>query len=388
MRQGTALGRQQQQEASSEDSTTGFRGAPGEEAAFAIVDGVHAWKALTRGEGPLWRRFNKEKREQASRRQSAEDGKSSPGKINLPEGHPTVNWNSADRTSCPFDSLAQIGEPRNTKNTGSIIQRPESLPTPPPTQGRFVRSHLPNGSEDSYLSPPPSIPDSTSRCPIRMLDERSPEEVAEYFETHKHEIPRSHEICIKRYQSNEKSIRQLDAKYGSLVNMLQGLGMKHQPMLPAKEEEEDFSEIEAQSAQKVQHWAGNVRGTDNIGSSNSQGLPNSSVADTEERQGHFDRPLKEVRVGESPSRPWGISVPNTGHFKDRDGSEAAHTPKAATPKPDPQSKVERAVPGVSVDEKPGVIFNGPVFMGYDAEQAAAMIQKLGWDPQTRGKTKD
>ena len=40
-------------------------------------------------------------------------------------------------------------------------------------------------------------------CPIRFLDQHSPEEVATYFERHKHELPRSHEVCVKRYQSND-----------------------------------------------------------------------------------------------------------------------------------------------------------------------------------------
>ena len=54
-------------------------------------------------------------------------------------------------------------------------------------------------------------------CPIRFLDQHSPEEVATYFEKHKHELPRSHEVCVRRYQKNEEQIRKLDAKYGSPV---------------------------------------------------------------------------------------------------------------------------------------------------------------------------
>ena len=363
-----------------EESLTGFRGTSGEEAAFAIVDGVHAWKALTRGEGPLWQRFNREKKEQDSRRQSLQDGKPNSGKAGLPEGHPLVDSNDPDRTRCPFDSLAQIGEQRNSNTPGSILQRPESLPTPPPTQDHYVRNHVPHSSQNSCMSPPPSIPESSSRCPIRMLDERSPEEVAEYFETHKHEIPRSHEICVKRYQSNEHSIRQLDAKYGSLKTMLQGLGMKHQPLLPAKEEDQGFVAMNAQSTKKVQNWAGDIRETHNVEMGHGGDLPNSSVANTEERLGHFDRPLKEIRVGESPSRPWGISVPEAGSFRHRDGSEAAPTPKAAAPNHDVHPKAKENSRGAPMDDKPTVIFNGPVFMGYDSEQAAAMIQRLGWNP--------
>jgi hypothetical protein len=38
-----------------------------------------------------------------------------------------------------------------------------------------------------------------SKCPIRYLDQYSPEEVTKYFENYKHEIPRSHAVCISRY---------------------------------------------------------------------------------------------------------------------------------------------------------------------------------------------
>ena len=54
----------------------------------------------------------------------------------------------------------------------------------------------------------------------------------QYFEKHKHELPRSHEVCINRFQSNAQSIEELDRKYGDLVSMIQGLGQKHQDYLP------------------------------------------------------------------------------------------------------------------------------------------------------------
>ena len=132
-----------------------------------------------------------------------------------------------------------------------------------------------------------------------------PEEVvwSRYFETHKHEIPRSHEICVKRYQRNEQDIRKLDAKYGNLVSMIQGLGQKHQPMLPTKEEENSV-EVEQASNERVEDWAKAVS-TDGVDHEEERLFPE----DEEDRESRFDRPLKEVRVGESPSRPWGISVP-------------------------------------------------------------------------------
>lgn len=151
---------------------------------------------------------------------------------------------------------------------------------------------------------------SSGVCPIRFLDQHSPEEVAAYFELHKHELPRSHEVCVKRYQSNEESIRQLDAKYGNLVSMITGLGHKHTPLLPDKIDG-DGDEIDAEaeesdhlSDEKIRKWASSVD-TDAAGVD----LIEAEAPDDEERQHRFDRPLRDVRLGESPSRPWGIQVP-------------------------------------------------------------------------------
>jgi len=66
------------------------------------------------------------------------------------------------------------------------------------------------------------------------MDQHSPEEIAKYFENHKHEIPRSHAICVNRFQRNGESMRQIDEKYGNLVNMIQGLGQKHKPCYQVK----------------------------------------------------------------------------------------------------------------------------------------------------------
>ncbi|KAL7629320.1 hypothetical protein AAE478_000840 [Parahypoxylon ruwenzoriense] len=145
---------------------------------------------------------------------------------------------------------------------------------------------------------------ATTKCPIRYLDQHSPEEIARYLETHKHKLPRSHEVCVRRYQKNEEHIKKLDAKYGNLASMVEGLSRIHQPMLPDQDIQLQ-SEVERTSNERVENWAQTV---------------SASVVDDPERtalvhdedldrQSHFDRPLKEVRVGESPSRPWGISVP-------------------------------------------------------------------------------
>lgn len=156
--------------------------------------------------------------------------------------------------------------------------------------------------EESTSQPAPN--GSPAKCPIRYLDQHSPEEIAHYVETHKHELPRSHEVCVRRYQKNEVQIKKLDAKYGNLVNMIQGLSALHQPMLPSSEQEQE--EIERASNERVQNWAKAVTATASDDADQSQPVPEDAE---EARQSHFDRPLKEVRVGESPSRPWGISVP-------------------------------------------------------------------------------
>ncbi|WYZ34797.1 hypothetical protein EsH8_I_001073 [Colletotrichum jinshuiense] len=157
--------------------------------------------------------------------------------------------------------------------------------------------------EESASQAAPGATDSPAKCPIRYLDQHSPEEIAHYVETHKHELPRSHEVCVRRYQKNEVQIKKLDAKYGNLVNMIQGLSALHQPMLPSSEQEQE--EIERASNERVHNWAKAVTATE---TEDVESLP--ELIDAEEaRQSHFDRPLKEVRVGESPSRPWGISVP-------------------------------------------------------------------------------
>lgn len=143
-----------------------------------------------------------------------------------------------------------------------------------------------------------------SRCPIRFLNQHTPEEVADYVERHKHEIPRSHAICASRYSKDSQSI---DAKYGNVISMVRGLSMKHQAFLPNRENGASSSS----SAERVEKWAESV-----------DRIPGQEMHPTikeedeeghfeaeEQRQGHFDRPLREVRLGESPSRPWGIPVP-------------------------------------------------------------------------------
>lgn len=275
---------------------------------------------------------------------------------------------------------------------------------------------------------------TVSRCPIRYLDKHSPEEIAEYVERHKHEIPRSHAICVKRYQRDPRNMRQLDAKYGGLINMISGLSAKHQAFLPERETngepegEGDGPSAHSTSPERVEKWAEEV---DPV-------TPVPPAHEVEDRESRFDRPLREVRVGESPSRPWGIPVPITeqppagsasdpispdavpvdplnaspgdvpakpagrcpfGH--DAPKKEPVASPPAPVPAPavhleSPWSNwgnVENAGKGATNDHGTAkmedgpsadtnrlpthVTFNGPVFFGYSAEQTAQLMQQLG-----------
>ncbi|KAK3709674.1 hypothetical protein LTR37_010701 [Vermiconidia calcicola] len=254
-------------------------------------------------------------------------------------------------------------------------------------------------------------------CPIRFLDQHSPEEVATYFERHKHELPRSHEVCVKRYQSNEKQIRELDAKYGNLVSMIQGLGAKHKDMLPTEpDEDQEGAEAEADgvSAEKVRKWASSV-------SAQAAEPANYDREEEEDRQQHFERPLRDIRVGESPSRPWGIQVPAKFLEEEEGRSERSSRPaEVATPplgtvgmepavsakkpagcpfgfdklqaQPEPtkrQRGQETAKPvfpsadaepaqtaaqkAVAAEESPRMVLTGPVFIGYSADDAAKIL---------------
>ena len=253
---------------------------------------------------------------------------------------------------------------------------------------------------ESHPSPPPSVTGSAAKCPIRFLDQHSPEEVARYFETHKHEIPRSHEVCVKRYQRNEEDIRKLDAKYGNLVSMISGLGQKHQPMLQVKED--DFIDSDdRKSNERVQDWAKAVSADDTHENDGAAPL----AEDDEDREGRFDRPMKEVRVGESPSRPWGISVPYVDQpdipeevQKPQEPVAQPLNPAASRQNPETankcpfdhgQKRKNGELPGIpqptfiqqpdlnkmTSSSGPQMVFTGPVFIGYPIEQAMVLMQQ-------------
>lgn len=182
-----------------------------------------------------------------------------------------------------------------------------------------------------------------SKCPIRYMNKHSPEEIAHYVETHKHELPRSHEVCLRRYQRSEEQMKKLDHKYGDIVSMIEDLSQLHKPMLPEDQvqggEDQYEDGAERHSNERVENWARGVP-------SDPQGQDDQSQP-TADRESRFDRPLKEIRVGESPSRPWGISVPM---YAETSGPEAGRPP---SPPPAPvrmlsnKQNQHAPVPGVS-----------------------------------------
>jgi hypothetical protein len=273
---------------------------------------------------------------------------------------------------------------------------------------------------------PEDIEASTAVCPIRFLDQHSPEEVAEYFENHKHELPRSHEVCVKRFQSNAEQIRQLDAKYGNLVSMISGLGQKHQAWLPEKPADDEDAIEDHEASEKVKDWARAVS-RESLHNENrpivnpevSVRSPSISDGTDDEREQRFDRSLKEIRVGESPSRPWGITVPakyEHGHSEADHSSvpaeappevavEAANKPSAcpfdhgkvvensttekkhapATGELPKESLLNAGPKGTATSNKPTsasteksppqMIFNGPVFFGYSPEMVKQVMDQ-------------
>ena len=356
-----------------------------------ITDGINAWQRLKRtnsGTSPL------------------QDMTQATLKVEDLEQDFTTNGAKGD-LKCPFARRAASRQSRYLRNSN---ERPRSLPTPPDLKGQPVFD--PIAAEfhaDALGSPPPSVDASGAKCPIRFLDDHSPEEVAKYFENHKHEIPRSHEICVKRFQSNSGSIRKLDAKYGNLVNMIQGLSVKHRPMLASGDEAGKSSVMLAKdSSEEIGRWAESVSPVESTDHLHRTG---------EERSSRFEKPLHEVRLGESPSRPWGIQVPveeataASADLNEATSNAAQSTPvrvpspgrplptkeSAAKrpfghhPRPAPKkaastvaakpafgasSQQDRTVVAEKKSSTPRVVFNGPVFFGYPPSSIPDVLKAM------------
>jgi hypothetical protein len=143
--------------------------------------------------------------------------------------------------------------------------------------------------------------------------------------------------------------------------MIQGLGVKHQPMLPAERTEDEVAVadeaagLSSKDTEKVRNWANSVsrppRATDadavvvQDGDGNLADDEGAESEAGEERQGRFARPLRDIRVGESPSRPWGIPVP-VKYLEKVEGniseasSQPARIPSSSIPTPQPDKPVE------------------------------------------------
>jgi len=180
------------------------------------------------------------------------------------------------------------------------------------------------------------------------------------------------------------------------------------------------------SKEKVERWATDC--TESVKAGVEQG--NSPDDISHPRSGHFDRPLTDVRVGESPSRPWGIHVPyteglalssnsyasvNLAPVTSAPQSQSSASPPSDPPKapqqsaqfpsgqglPNAESMVnslrasfkldghdpqtggnEPTQPKMSTEKpppnnscaSPSFVINGPILIGYTAEQAAALLQ--------------
>jgi hypothetical protein len=220
--------------------------------------------------------------------------------------------------SCPFSPAppSQPSRPADESMGSPDLTGTTADPTPHKSSDPICAAM----AEEVLAVPAPAA----SQCPIRFLDKHSPEEVARYVETHKHEIPRSHEVCVRRYQKNEEQIKKLDAKYGNLVSMINDLGTLHQPMLPSAAADED--DVDRLSNQRVATWASAVMISDPSSEEPNEPPPPSDDG----RESHFDRPLlRDIRVGESPSRPWGISVPPAAALQ----AQGSNPPPSPPPAP-------------------------------------------------------
>ncbi|KAF7592819.1 hypothetical protein BBP40_012354 [Aspergillus hancockii] len=192
--------------------------------------------------------------------------------------------------------------------------------------------------------------------------------------------------------------------------MIRGLSVKHQAFLPNRGN--SGAPTSSSSAERVEKWAEEVGLKSGIQPSIKEEDEGESERD---RKGHFDRPLREVRVvtvalGDESKKPSGIAtVDISSTVPDRDSIQkplgtAPKTgrcpfghgaPPAANPAPDAETirdhdRKEEPIHSAEQDlgEKPdahpgpntsraSVVFNGPVFFGFSPEQTASFLQQLG-----------
>lgn len=237
------------------------------------------------------------------------------------------------KLGCPFAANSARQSPLATPRSSISRMSQRGRRSKRPSFNDPIRAEI-CGIDDADAASA-SVEGSAGVCPIRFLDQHDPQDVAKYFEKHKHELPRSHEVCINRFQSNTNSIQELDRRYGDLVSMIQGLGQKHQAWLPEEPEDVDEGPVapedEAKTDVKVEKWATAVTASlqNSTPGEDENGSEMPEMTPEETRSPRFDRPLKEIRVGESPSRPWGIHVP--AKYTDAESSSSVGSAATASP---------------------------------------------------------
>lgn len=274
------------------------------------------------------------------------------------------------KLGCPFAANSGRQSPLATPRSSISRMSQKGRRSKRPSFNDPIRAEI-CGIDDPASAASPSVEGSAGVCPIRFLDQHDPQDVAKYFEKHKHELPRSHEVCINRFQSNTNSIQELDRKYGDLVSMIQGLGQKHQAWLPEEPEEADEAvaapEDEAKTDVKVEKWATAVTASLQNSTPGEDEAEIPEMTPDETRSPRFDRPLKEIRVGESPSRPWGIHVP----AKYTDAKSSSSVGSAATASP--QLPLDMTRP---LDETPPKKLGGCPF-GHMVKGDGSKVQERG-----------
>lgn len=237
------------------------------------------------------------------------------------------------KLGCPFAISSAKQSPLATPRSSISRMSFKGRRSQRPSFNDPIRAEICGNDVAASAAASASAEGSAAVCPIRFLNQHDPEDVAKYFEKHKHELPRSHEVCINRFQDNAESIQQLDRKYGDLVSMIQGLGEKHQAWLPEEPDEADevpaAPEDEAKTDIKVEKWATAV--TESLENSvhEHDDLDAPEPPPDDGRTPHFERQLKEIRVGESPSRPWGIHIP--AKYTDAESSSSVGSAATASP---------------------------------------------------------
>ena len=161
--------------------------------------------------------------------------------------------------------------------------------------------------------------------------------------------------------------------------MIQGLGLKHQPLLHHKNE----GDADKNSGSNVGDWVDGIEPAP-VAAEKIDPQDVGYVA-LENREGHFIRPLREVRVGESPSRPWGIPIPSgPPHLEDDLAGQKDTVPESKSAQA--SGNINSSPTKLPMNHKaswnpaknsPRVIFNGPVFIGYPPEQAAVFLKQSG-----------